>query len=934
MKIENDEIIREIYSKDASIFQIVPEGVATPATIEELKAIVKYAYHERKSITARGAGTGISGGCLGKGIVIDVSRYLNHIIDIDPNNEEATIEPGVVLDDLNRLADKYGLKVGPETSTSNRATIGGMAANNAAGARSLKYGKMVDHVLEVDLIIDEGSVITFKELTEDEWNQKLAKRGREGDIYRACEKIRIELKEEILNRFPAIDRRVSGYNLDELLKPPLNLSKLIVGSEGTLGIISRLKIKLVKKPQVTGLVIVHFHSILDLMKSVNHMLRWNPLALEMIDKNIIKLAQSVERYHPKFFWLKGDPEAIVIAEFEGNTLQDVKLKISTFEADLRHHGIGYAFSEVTQKEKMKDVWEVRKGGLGLLMSKRSYVNACAFLEDMTIPPPRLHEFMKRFLDYLAQFNKEAGIYGHVGSGCMHIRPYLNLKSQEDLDLIARMMETFSSIVIEFGGALSGEHGDGIIRSGYNEKMFGAALYKGFQDLKDAFDPFHLMNPGKIVGGLKFEELEDKLKLNPKTPTLKFDTFYDFEKEGGFELAVDMCNGNGRCRKKESLMCPSFQATLNEYDSTRARANALQAMIHESLTDKSLANPAIHDILDLCLSCKGCKTECPSQVDMAKMKGEFLYHYQKEKGVPLRSRLIANLALLNEWAMPSLHNWLIERPFIKNLLKKLGISPKRTLPKLSTDRFSEIFYRIKQPEGKKVVLFNDTYTQFNNPEIGVSAIKVLNKLGYEVIVPPFQCCGRPAFSKGMLEEGKKQASKVIDRLKPYLSYPIIILEPSCFSALIDEYKDLRLDLPPFEFHYFDNFIADCIHRGELPLSFLPFTHKALVHGHCHQKALIGTEGTMKAVSACKPLQAEEIPSGCCGMAGSFGYEEEHYDISMKIGELKLLPTVRSATTDTIIIANGFSCRSQIKDGAGKNALHLAQVIDMLMTKSKG
>lgn len=931
MNIENDEIIREIYSKDASIFQIIPEGVISPSSLEELKSAVKYAYHERKSITARGAGTGISGGCLGKGIVIDLSRYLNHIIDIDPNNEEAIVEPGVVLDDLNRLAAKYGLKVGPETSTSNRATIGGMAANNAAGSRSLKYGKMVDHVTEVDLIIDEGAVITFKELSEEEWIQKLGKRGREGDIYRVCEKIRIEQKEEILNRFPAIDRRVSGYNLDELLKPPLNLAKLIVGSEGTLGIISRLKIKLVKQPQATGLAIVHFHSILDLMKAVDHMLSWNPTALEMLDKTIIKLAQTIEKNIPKFFWLKGDPEAIIIAEFEGQNLQEVKLKISTFEADLRHHNIGYAFSEVTQKDRMKDVWEMRKAGLGLLMSKRSYINACAFLEDMTIPPSKLYEFMKRFLEYIGKYNKEAGIYGHVGSGCMHIRPYLNLKSQEDLDLIARMMDTFSSLVIEFGGALSGEHGDGIIRSGYNEKMFGASLYKAFQELKDAFDPFHLMNPGKIVGGLKFSELEDKLKLSPKTSSLEFETFYNFDREGGFELAVDMCNGNGKCRKKESLMCPSFQATLNEYDSTRARANALQAMMHEKLKDKSLANPGVHDVLDLCLSCKGCKTECPSQVDMAKMKGEFLYHYQKEKGVPLRSKLIANLSILNEWTMPSLHNWLIKKTFVKNLLKKVGISPSRTLPALSSDRFSELFYRIKQPEGKKVVLFNDTYTQFNNPEIGVSAIKVLNKLGYEVIVPPYQCCGRPAFSKGLLEEGKKQAIKVIERLKPYLDYPIIVLEPSCFSAMIDEYRDLWLELPAFEFHYFDNFIAERIHRGELPLSFLPFTHKALVHGHCHQKALIGTEGTMKAISGCKPLQAEEIPSGCCGMAGSFGYEEEHYDISMKIGELKLLPTVRAAGDETIIIANGFSCRSQIKDGAGKSALHLAQVISMLMTK---
>lgn len=924
MKIEQDDIVREIYSKDASLFQVVPEGVCAPASLEELREILDYARHERKSVTARGAGTGITGGCLGKGLVIDLSRHLNRILSIDPQNEEAVVEPGAVLDDLNHEIAKYGLKVGPETSTSNRATLGGMAANNAAGARSLKYGKMVDHVIEIDLMLDDGSILTFKELSEEEWKKKLSLKGREGDIYRVSEKLRIELKEEILNRFPAIDRRVSGYNLDELLKTPLNLAKLIVGSEGTFGFITRLKLRLIKLPAVTGLVVVHFHSILELMKSLEQMLRWNPLALEMLDRTILKLAQSIERNRLKLHWLKGDPEAILIAEFEGESLQEVKLKISAFEADLRHHGIGYAYTEVTQKEKMSDVWDMRKGGLGLLMSKRSYTNACAFIEDMTIPPHRLHDFMKRLLEYLSKFHKEAGIYGHVGSGCMHIRPYLNLKSQEDLDLIARMMETFSSLVMEFGGAFSGEHGDGLIRSGYNEKMFGSTLYKGFKELKEAFDPYHLMNPGKIVGGLKFEELEDKLKLNPHTPTRSIDTFYSWP--DGFDLAVDLCNGNGRCRKKEGVMCPSFQATLNEYDSTRGRANALQAMIHER---RDLTDPAIRDILDLCLSCKGCKTECPSQVDMAKMKGEFLYHYQKANGVPFRSKLIGRIALLNKLIMPWLHNRLIKTPLVKKLLAKIGFSPARTLPKLSQDRFSELFYRMRQPEGKKIVLFNDTYTQFNNPEIGVSAIKVLNRLGYEVIVPPFECCGRPAFSKGLLEEGKAYAQKVIDRLTPYLSYPIIILEPSCFSALIDEYRDLNLDLPPFEFHYFDNFIAECIHRGELPLSFLPFTRNALVHTHCHQKALIGTEGTRKALSACTPLDASEIAAGCCGMAGSFGYETEHYSLSMKIGELKLFPAIRNAPEDTLLIANGFSCRAQITDGTGRRALHLAQVIDKLL-----
>lgn len=917
----SDEITREIYSKDASIFQIIPSKVALPRNTHELKEIIDICLKQHFPITPRGAATGISGGCLGEGVIVDTSKHLNRILEIDPSNETATVEPGVVLETLNQKLLPFRLKFAPETSTGNRATLGGMAANNAAGARSIRYGKMVDHVLECDVFLSDGSLVTFKELSENELAEKLKLQTQEGAIYRFLVQTKLNYSDLIKSQFPKLERRVSGYNLDELLKPNLNIAKIIVGSEGSLGIISKLKLNLIKKPLYTGLAIIHFHDMMELMQAVETMLYWNPLALEMLDDHILHLAQSLERMKERLFWLKGDPKAVIIAEFDADTLQEVKLKISTFEADMRLRGVGYAYTEVVDPEGQQAVWEVRKAGLGLLMSKRSYVNACAFLEDISIPPPRLAEFMEIFCGYLKKENKEAGIYGHVGSGCMHIRPYLSLKEPKDLELIGRMMTDITHLLIQFGGALSGEHGDGIIRSGYNEDLFGKDLYHLFKGLKETFDPLHLMNPGKVVGGLKFEKLHEKLKINPATPTLHFETFYDFEREGGFTLAVDMCNGNGLCRKKEGVMCPSFQASLNEYDSTRARANALQAIIHKKLESKELANPKVKDILDLCLSCKGCKTECPSQVDMAKMKSEFLYHYHKKYGIPLRSKIISRLSLFNTWALPSLFNFLTKKPFFKKILEKFGFTSHRDLPRLTEKRFTSLVKNYPQPKGERVVLFADSYTEFNEPEIGLAALKILNRLGFEVVIPPFECCGRPAFSKGVLEYGKKQAEKLIRALTPYQNVPIIVLEPSCFSALIDEYRDLKLDLPSFDIQLFDQFIQDKVTK----LSFKPEKRKVKVHGHCHQKALVGMSSTLSALRNCQVFEVDEIKSGCCGMAGSFGYEQEHYHFSMKIGELKLFPAIRNENHATLILANGISCRSQIHDGTKREALHLAEII---------
>lgn len=932
-----DEISCQAWSSDASLFRIKPLGVALPKTQEDLEKIILIASELAVPIIARGAATGISGGCIGKGLIVDVSKYLTSILEINIQQQYAWVEPGVILNDLNEAISSYGYRFGPETSTGNRATLGGMAANNASGARSLRYGKMVDHVLEAEMILPYGKRVLFKELSEKEWEKSFHEESPLARVVRVADSLREYHKEEILLRFPKLDRRVSGYNLDTLLtyRPP-NLAKIVVGSEGSLGVISKLKLKLIKKPDMAGLAIIHFHDLNQPFSALHSMLHWDPLALELLDHHILNLARDVPLIKNHLEWLKGDPEAIVIAEFDAHELRELKLKLTTFEADMRNHGIGYAYTLLTNPAEIASVWGVRKAGLGLLMSKRSYTNAVAFLEDIAVPVPELASFMLKFREILASHHKEAGIYGHIGAGCMHIRPYLNMKDSDDVALISTLMHQVSTLILEHAGTLSGEHGDGLIRSWMNEKMFGKNIYKCFKEIKRAFDPDNLMNPGKVVDGLTFDELQKDLKIGPKTETLAFKTFLDFSREGGYALAVDLCNGNGLCRKKEGTMCPSFQATGDEYDTTRARANALQGLIHGTYTNKERARADVNDILKLCLECKGCKSECPSSVDMAKMKSEFLYHYQLENGTPLRARLFTSMPLYFKWGslFPKLLNKLFSKPWMKKIQSRLGIAQERTLPVLTQERFSKWYEKNiqgKQLKGKRVLLFNDSYNEFVTPEIGKSAVRVLNAMGYEVICPPWKCCGRAHISKGRLKEAKRSARKLIETLAPYAKgkMPIIGLEPSCILTLMDEYRDFP-DLNAKDVIdqccTFDDFVYEHLEGGKLNLPFKKQPFHVKVHGHCHQKALVGMKSTLAVLRGVEGFTVEEIQSGCCGMAGSFGYEKEHYELSLKIGELKLLPQVRLSSKETLIVANGFSCRTQIADGAGRSAMHLAEALE--------
>jgi FAD/FMN-containing dehydrogenase/Fe-S oxidoreductase len=927
-----DKLSRKIYSVDASIYEIEPLGIVLPRSPEDLRKTIELAHKYEVPVIARGAATGITGACLGRGLIIDTSKYLNKILEINYEKEFAICEPGVIQDQLNEALAERGYRLGPDTSTGNRATLGGMVANNSAGARSLLYGKMVDHIEGTHLILANGEEIYFDSCDEKKWRKKLTLGSREGDIYRVVDEIRTEYRDEISLRFPKIPRRVSGYNLDELIKPgPLNLAKLIVGSEGTLGIISKIKVRISPRPRYTGISVIHFNDQIKAMHAVLEMLKFHPIAIEMIDHHIISMGRLSPTMHTRLGWLSGSPDAVFAAEFAADTPEELKEKLKQFTSVMKNKEIGYAHVNLTQKEEIDNVWAIRKAGLELLLSKRTYSRAIAFVEDISVAPEKLASFMEAFIKYLKSIGKDAGIYGHVGSGCMHIRPYIDLRDPQDLKLMSQIMQHTANLLLEHEGALSGEHGDGIVRSWLNRKMFGDRIYKAFLKLKRAFDPENLMNPGKKVEGHDF--LED-LRMNPSVKQTSISTFLDFSTEGGFELAVDLCNGNGLCRKKDNVMCPSFQVSGDEYDSTRARAQSLRSIINGRMPLESLTSPELLDVLDLCIECKGCKRECPSHVDMAKMKAEVLFQHQEKHGYSVRNRLFAHIGDFYDWMSPiaPLANHLMNNPLSKYLL---GIAPERSLPLIAKEKFSEWFATYEQPKGlnDQVILFNDTYNEFQSPEIGKAAVQVLNRLGYYVITPPWKCCGRPMISKGLLKQARTKAEAIVDLLIPYAKekIPIVGLEPSCILTFRDEFigllgsKNSQAQILASRSQTIDEFLNALLNTNKWPKDFKNEKKHLKLHGHCHQKALVTTKPSLNVLRELPGLTVSEIPSGCCGMAGSFGYEKEHYEFSMQIGELKLFPAVRDSSPETIIVADGVSCRSQIAQGTDHKPLHLIQVV---------
>lgn len=900
LEIREDTRTKLAYAVDASIYQIEPAAVILPRNEAEVQEAVLWAKQKGLSVTARGAGTSVTGASIGAGVVLDCARYMNKILEIDVEKRLAKCQPGVVQDDLNRALKPFGLRLGPDTSTGSRATLGGMYANNSAGAHSIRYGMMADHVLAARAVLASGEVLALEE------NSQLAKQARG---------LAEEKREAILHHFPKLKRRVAGYNCDSLLEEN-NLIRLFASSEGTLGVITELTVRLVPVPKCCALVVLHFSDLLEGLSHCEAILESDPYALELIDEQIINFGRLSPTMKGKLGWIAGEPKGLLVVEFEGQSVAEVDAKLAAFDR------VRYGYAQVVLREEtdMAKVWQLRQSGLGLLLSKRSYSRALAFIEDVTVPPKHLSSFMRQLTEYLQSQDKEAGIYGHAGAGCIHVRPFVDLRRESELELMKEMMLDVAQLVRAHEGTLSGEHGDGLIRSWLNETMFGQELYALFCQIKGLFDPENRLNPGKIVHP---EPVDAHLRMHPQSRIRDFKTFLNFEPEGGFALSADLCNGNARCRQKSQLMCPSFQAFGDEAHTTRARAQTLRALVHGHEKVEDFSSKAIQDALDLCLECKGCKAECPSQVDMAKMKSEVLYQHGSRKGYSLRSWMLASVSGLSRLAskMPRLAHFFMNAKVGKWLL---GLATSRNVPKIAKTRFTRLFE--PKTQGKRIVLFADTYAEFNEPHVAESAVKVLRACGYEPIVPRYTCCGRPSISKGFLPDARKKAHAVLDVLWPYLEeeLEIVVLEPSCCSAFRDDYVAL-VDKAnrPLAAHLAKNVLSfDELMAKIWPQksALFPLQKDIAFHTHCHQKALVGTGPTQAVLGA----TAKAIDAGCCGLAGSFGYEKEHYEMSVAIANGRLMPAVEKASG--AVCASGFSCRTQIRHlQDSKQPLHLAEVL---------
>ncbi|MCZ6646166.1 MAG: FAD-binding protein, partial [SAR324 cluster bacterium] len=902
-EVRFDKVTRQLYSTDASMYQMEPVGVIVPRDEEDLGTAVELARKHLVPVLPRGGGTSLAGQCVGHALMMDLSTHMNKVLELNVEEGWVKVQPGLVQDQLNAYLAPHGYLFGPDTSTSNRATIGGMTGNNSSGSHSIIYGKTVDHVIEVDTILSDGSWTTFAPLTAEGLETKMKGEGLEGHIYREVLRIAEANREEVEKRYPKIMRRVSGYNLDEMVKSATpNLASLLVGSEGTLALSRAIKCKISPLPKVKGLLVAHFEDMIRAVETDETVLSHGPSAAELMDRRIIRQATASPVFQGRTGFLQGDPGAIVIVEFYGESRQEVDDKLDKLEQHLKRNKMGYAHVRAMEPGQQQQVWELRKAGLGLLMGTRSEAKPVAFVEDTAVDPIKLPAFLKAFEEVVNRHGTSAGYYGHCSVGCLHIRPFIDMKLPEEREKMMSIFREVAGLVKEHGGAMSAEHGDGLARSWLIKEMFGEQLYAAFQDVKAAFDPTGLMNPGKIV---EAQQPLENLRLGDFYQNNQLPIELDFSKDGGFNFAVEMCNGNGQCRKLDvGTMCPSYQATRNDRHSTRGRANALRGFISGTLPMSEFTSPEMYEVMDLCLECKACKTECPSNVDMAAMKYEFLYHYNKAHGVPLRTRVFANAALLNRIgsATTPFSNWGLRFPFSRIMNSLLGIAPKRRLPPFARQRFST-WFKGHAPaangagERPRVVLFHDTFMEYNQPELGRDTVRILEAAGYEVLLGKRRCCGRPIISKGLLDQGRQYARANIDALKPYAAQgiPIIGVEPSCLLTLKEDYLQLLpgedAELVAGHCITIDEFLAGLVKEGKLPLREDAAAREILLHGHCHQKALVGTGPTLEVLRSLPGASVREIDSGCCGMAGSFGYEKEHYDISMTVGEQRLFPAVR-------------------------------------------
>ena len=946
-ELYDSTLVKSLYATDASVYRELPYAVALPKTTADIKCLIEFAQSNALSIIPRAAGTSLAGQCVGDGIVVDVSKYMNAILEINTQEQWVRVQPGVVRDHLNTFLKPYGFFFGPNTSTANRCTMGGMVGNNSCGSTSIEYGSTRDHTLAIKAILNDGSAVEFTTLTRDEFNSKTKGTSLESNLYKQiyAELANPIIREQIIEGYPkaSISRRNTGYAVDTLMhsnvfedtQEMFNFSKLLCGSEGTLAFTTELKLQIVPLPKPFQIVLnAHFNSITESLQATLVAMKLAPSACELMDKTILDCTKDNITQQKNRFFVEGDPEAILMVEFRGATIEEARQQAKMLETQLKASQLGYAYTLV-EGDDCNKVWDLRKAGLGLLANIPGAAKAVACIEDTAVDLADLPLYIEAFTSLMKSYHQKAVYYAHAGAGELHLRPILNLKSSSDVTLFRSISEASAKLVKSYQGALSGEHGDGRVRSEFIPLVLGEDNYQLLKRIKSTWDSSSLFNPGKIVDAVPMDKA---LRYEADQPISKLETLYNFESTGGILNTVEKCNGSGDCRKLSfagGTMCPSYRATLDEIDSTRGRANVLREFLTQNTKENPFDHPEIKEAMDLCVSCKACKSECPSNVDMASLKAEFLYQYQKTNPISLRSKLIAHNARINAVThkFAGIYNFIGTRSWFKSLI---GVHSKRLLPNLKSKTLRQWFSSIQQKShSKSIYLFCDEYTNHFDVELGKKTILLLNKLGYKVFMPAHSESARAYISKGFLEEAKTIATNNVSIFSALISNdkPLIGIEPSAILGFRDEYPNLvdanlRSTAENLAENVFtiEEFLAKELNAHKIDISkFTTKSETVYYHGHCHQKALSSNTYAETILKMPPNFKVETIDLGCCGMAGAFGYEKEHFDLSQQIGEDRLFPFLRELKKEVIVSASGTSCRHQIRDGVNKTALHPIEIL---------
>ena len=934
--VYDDPVTLGIYATDASIYQIIPFAIVCPKDENDIRICLQIANQYQVPILARGGGTSLAGQTVAEAIVIDFSKYMNRILSFE--NNTVTVQPGVIRSQLNQYLKPKGLEFAPDPATSTRATLGGMIANNSSGTKSILYGKTSDHVIELKIMLADGTVFHTRALTPEELDKKLESEDPDRIYYKKLMDIVWPLESEVETRYPKTMRRVGGYAFDDFISSGYaDLNRIIIGSEGTLAIILEAKLKLVPLPKHKGVSVVQFDRAQDAIKAVRTMVKYAPSAVEILSRLLIGYSRKNIETASMCSFLKEEPDSIQIIEFYGNDAEELRLRAETMHKELKQLGYGYAHDYYPEGKDYNDIWGIRERGLGLLLGEPADKKGVPVIEDAAIPLEHLDAFIEKVIHICESRGVGVDYYAHASVGVIHIKPILDLRLQEDIEHFKAIANDVFKLVVFYKGSWSSEHGDGIVRSGFLKEYYGDLIYEGFIKTKKLFDPKHLLNPGKIVDP---PPIDSHLRYGAKYKDLPFDPVYVYREQRDFYTAVHQCSGLGACRKiTGGTMCPSFMVTLDERDSTRGRANALRLAMSGQL-DEGLANKGLPEILDLCISCKACKAECPSSVDMARLKGEVMQHQFDKNGISLKDRMIgksADLARRFSGTPAGLINIFQSIPGIRHvIMNSMGMDTRRALPEYAAKTWTQ--YN-QQNVGDKftgtpdIILLTDTYTQCHHPESGHAAVKILEALGQRVMLLDAGCCQRPRISHGLLRDAAEKIKPALKNLSPWLDREILIgvLEPGCVSAWTDDIPDLihddKMASALKKIKTFEQILLLVLKNSHgADKKIYPKSKHLLVHGHCHQKSIFGMATVREIFSLWPEVKYEEIDSGCCGMAGSFGYEAKHYDVSKKMAERVLIPAIKSKP-EALVIANGFSCRHQIADFADRKAVHIAEAFDI-------